>query len=321
MTLDATPPAEWARSTGPKPFVFVIMPFAESFDDIYEFGIVGAAEDAGAYAERVDHQVFQEGILDRTFNQISKADVIVADMTGRSPNVFYEVGYAHALNKVVILLTQDADDIPFDLRHQQHLIYAGKIGLLRNQLAERIRWGIALANDRSHQDGERFTVMAQGKQLPASSRGRMPQVFGAAKRFDGAVQLRIAVQNQSFETSPPLSHLYLFSAQNPALVPAVWTEIDVESGREVTAGSSMRGGRLRSVRPVESSAVEGYPLQYRLPLQIPPIPPQAVDEASIICQLAQGVDSATEEFVLRIHGKYGVHDFGFAFDVTRREPV
>lgn len=90
MTARESPP------TAPKPFVFVLMPFAQEFDDIYKFGIKGAAQEVGAYAERVDEQMFVEGILERIFNQISKADVIVADMTGRNPNVFYEVGYAHA---------------------------------------------------------------------------------------------------------------------------------------------------------------------------------------------------------------------------------
>src|SRR6266480_2682429 len=93
-------------STLPKPFVFVLIPFAQEFTDIYKFGIKGAADDVGAYAERLDDQMFTEGMLERIFNQINKADVIVADMTGRNPNVFYEVGYAHALDKVVLLLTQ-----------------------------------------------------------------------------------------------------------------------------------------------------------------------------------------------------------------------
>lgn len=97
------------------------MPF-EGFGDIYKFGIKGAAEDVGAYAERVDDQIFTEGILQRIFNQISKADVVVADMTGRNANVFYEVGYAHALGKIVLLLTQNSDDIPFDLKHHQHTV-------------------------------------------------------------------------------------------------------------------------------------------------------------------------------------------------------
>ncbi len=52
-------------------------------------------------------------------------------MTGRNPNVFYEVGYAHALGKIVLLLTQNAEDIPFDLKHRPHTVYAGKIETLR----------------------------------------------------------------------------------------------------------------------------------------------------------------------------------------------
>ena len=124
------------KSTAPKPFVFVLMPLDEEFDDIYKFGIKGASEDGGAYAERVDEQIFTEGILERIFNQINKADIIVADMTGRNANVFYEVGYAHALGKIVLLLTQNADDIPFDLKHKQHIVYAGKIKTLKRLLFE-----------------------------------------------------------------------------------------------------------------------------------------------------------------------------------------
>ena len=85
------------NTTAPKPFVFVLMPFDDEFRDIYEVGIKPACEKAGAYAERVDEQIFTESILDRIYNQISKADLIISDMTGRNPNVFYETGYAHAL--------------------------------------------------------------------------------------------------------------------------------------------------------------------------------------------------------------------------------
>src|SRR4051794_14017841 len=115
------------KDTNPKAFAFVMMPFSEEFDDIYELGIKAACQEAGAYCERVDKQMFDEDILDRVYNQISKADIIIAEMTGRNPNVFYETGYAHALNKRVILLTQEAEDIPFDLKHYPHIIYGGKI--------------------------------------------------------------------------------------------------------------------------------------------------------------------------------------------------
>jgi len=130
------------QQTGPKAFVFVLMPFSDKFNDPYEVGIKAACKDAGAYCERVDEQIFTDSILDRIFNQIAKADVIVADMTGRNPNVFYETGYAHALNKRVILLTQDSADIPFDLQHYPHIVYQGKIAVLKTQLERKIRWCI-----------------------------------------------------------------------------------------------------------------------------------------------------------------------------------
>lgn len=124
----------------PKPFVFVLMPFASEFDDIYRYGIKEACEKAGTYAERVDEQMFQGSILDRIYNQIAKADIIIADMTGRNPNVFYETGYAHALGKPVILLTQNTDDIPFDLKHHHHIVYGSRIGYLAEQLEPRVRF-------------------------------------------------------------------------------------------------------------------------------------------------------------------------------------
>lgn len=127
--------------TKPKPFVFVLMPFDEAFTDVYRLGIKQACDKAGAYAERLDDQIFTESMLQRIYNQIAKADIIVADMTGRNSNVFYEVGYAHALGKVVIHLTKSADDIPFDLKHYPHIVYQNVTQLLP-RLELSIAWAI-----------------------------------------------------------------------------------------------------------------------------------------------------------------------------------
>ena len=131
------------QSTRPKQFIFVLMPFSESFRDIYELGIKESCREAGAYCERIDEQLFNESILERVYNQISKAHVIIADMTGRNPNVFYETGYAHALGKRVILLTQGAEDIPFDLKHYPHIVYEGRITTLKQELTKRVEWCVA----------------------------------------------------------------------------------------------------------------------------------------------------------------------------------
>lgn len=128
------------ETTKPKKFCFILMPFDEKFDDVYKLGIKQSCVDAGAYCERVDEQIFNETILERIYNQISKADVVIADMTGRNPNIFYEVGYAHALGKTTVLLTQEASDIPFDLKHYPHIIYNNKILKLKDELTQRVKW-------------------------------------------------------------------------------------------------------------------------------------------------------------------------------------
>lgn len=129
--------------TSPKIFCFVLMPFEESFDDIYQLGIKQPCIELGLYCERVDEQIFHESIIDRIYNQIAKADIIIADLSGRNPNVFYEVGYAHALGKKIIMLTHNANDIPFDLKQFPHIIYNNKISMLKLELTKRLRWSIA----------------------------------------------------------------------------------------------------------------------------------------------------------------------------------
>jgi hypothetical protein len=126
--------------TRPKLFAFVLMPLSKNFDDVYQLGIKETCAEIGLYCERVDEQIFQETILERIYNQIYKADLIIADMTGKNPNVFYEVGYAHALGKNVILLTKNSEDIPFDLKHYPHIVYNGKIVLLKDELKKRLIW-------------------------------------------------------------------------------------------------------------------------------------------------------------------------------------
>ena len=54
---------------------------------------------------------------------ITAAKVLVAELTGRNPNVFYELGLAHALNKPVVLVSSNQADVPFDLQHIRVIYY------------------------------------------------------------------------------------------------------------------------------------------------------------------------------------------------------
>jgi hypothetical protein len=155
-------------STTPKPFVFVLMPFNDEFKDVYELGIKEACKEAGAYCERVDEQIYEGYIIERIYNQISKADIIISDMSGRNPNVFYETGYAHALGKKrVILLTQKGEDIPFDLKHYPHLIYP-TITVLKQELVKKMLWCIDNPEENISKIGFNLQFFIMGKNLESN---------------------------------------------------------------------------------------------------------------------------------------------------------
>ena len=198
--------AETRISTTPKPFVFVLMPFDKKFDDIYQLGIKAAADEAGAYAERLDEQIFKEGMLERIYNQISKADVIVADMTGKNANVFYEVGYAHALDKIVILLTQNSDDIPFDLKHHQHIVYQGSIVDLKNELISRIKWAMQQENQKN--EVIPFDVKIGDVNLFELSKGKIQEISVDIKPNRLNFILYFTILNISNMQLQPISHIY-----------------------------------------------------------------------------------------------------------------
>ena len=156
-------------STKPKKFCFVLMPFSDEFKDVYEIAIKEASENGGAYCERVDEQNFHEtSIFQRIVNQINQADFIIADMSGKNANVFYEVGYAHALGKSTILLTNNSSDIPFDLKHFPHLIYdRNDIGDLRDRLTHKVRWFVE--NPVEKYGESKIRIELYSEEIPLSS--------------------------------------------------------------------------------------------------------------------------------------------------------
>lgn len=126
-----------------KPFVFVLMPFKKAFDDIYKLGIKAACEEAGCECERVDEQKFTKFILDQVYEQIAKADFLVAELSEPNINVYYEVGYAHSFQgKIVILVAQKEEQIPFDLKYYPFIIYDGVIHQLKEQLIDKAKWAV-----------------------------------------------------------------------------------------------------------------------------------------------------------------------------------
>ena len=104
---------------------FIVMPFGvESLGIVYEdFVKPTLADRCQLRPERGDDLFGSDVVMDDITKSIRRARLIIADLTGKNPNVFYEVGIAHALNKQVLLMTQSIDDVPFDLRHRRALVY------------------------------------------------------------------------------------------------------------------------------------------------------------------------------------------------------
>lgn len=102
--------------------VSVMMPFHAGLDKTIE-SIRNSCKKLGIDCKRADDIWDNSTFIQDIFDLIFISKVVIADFTGKNPNVFYEVGIAHALGKSVIPITQSIDDVPTDLRHHRVLKY------------------------------------------------------------------------------------------------------------------------------------------------------------------------------------------------------
>jgi hypothetical protein len=131
-----------------QPRIFVLMPFAGEFLDVYVLGIREVGEKLGFTVDRADDIEHNGNILDVVKQKIRQADILVADMSTRNANVFYEIGFAHAVNRPTVLLCRNTDTVPFDLQSINYIKYAGIVDL-RERLEKRLK---ALMEER--EDGD-----------------------------------------------------------------------------------------------------------------------------------------------------------------------
>ena len=90
---------------------FAIMPFADGFEDIDQI-VAKAARQCGLAYVRGDRRTQPGSILPQILRDIRQASVVVADITGHNPNVFYELGIAHQIKRPdrVVIITQAVDE-------------------------------------------------------------------------------------------------------------------------------------------------------------------------------------------------------------------
>jgi len=118
------------------------MPFSESWSDRIWEKLVEIVKDQGLQIERADTR-YGPIITEDIWSAIVECRLIICDVTGWNPNVFYELGIAHTIGKHVILLSQPTERFPFDTRGLRHLIYTDNpsgMRLLEKQLPKFIRY-------------------------------------------------------------------------------------------------------------------------------------------------------------------------------------
>lgn len=132
-TSEALPIGQMSNS------VFVIMPFRDPFNEYYEKIIKRALQDINYQISRSDEIYSPTSFIQTIWKSIVNAKLVIAEMTDMNPNVLYELGLCHAINKTVIMISQSMDHVPTDLRHINSIIYSTKKANWAESLAESIQ--------------------------------------------------------------------------------------------------------------------------------------------------------------------------------------
>jgi hypothetical protein len=101
------------------------MPINDDTEDLFHYGIRRALDACGLLCERIDQTPAIGDILERIKRRIESATFVVAELSGRNPNVYLEVGYAWGCNVPTVLLVseQDLGDLGFDVKGQRCIVY------------------------------------------------------------------------------------------------------------------------------------------------------------------------------------------------------
>jgi len=214
---------------------FVIMPFDESFDDVFKIGIKETAKENDIDAYRLDEELFDEGMLDKIYSEIESCDFIIADLSDKNPNVFYELGYAHAIGKLCILITQSAENIPFDLKHKRHIVYGTSIVHLKEKLSKNFEWA----------KKEIEVYKNNPFEIELKTDGYLETTDEYA---EVTINLIIDIENKSNKVSPEIQAIYFYSTK-------MWT-------------IKQHGKKL----PYKKSDLKPYNYKYQLSIDFSKIP-------------------------------------------------
>jgi hypothetical protein len=139
---------------------FVVMSFSRNplLEDMYNEGIKPAVEQLGFRCIRADEIEHNDRITDVVIEMIRRSDFVIADMTEERPNCYYELGYGHALGKVVIPTVYRQASLHFDVRDYHFIVYSGAEDL-RTRLNKRILTSVLALGKQSSEGHESTTLV------------------------------------------------------------------------------------------------------------------------------------------------------------------
>jgi hypothetical protein len=122
------------------PHIFVAMPFSDDYDDHYYLAIRPAITQNDLLCIRLDQEesLFTGDIMEQVKLRIRKAKLMVALLDGRNPNVYLEVGYAWGVGTPAVLILNEEEEPPFDVKGARLLTYK-KIHRLKETLTTEIK--------------------------------------------------------------------------------------------------------------------------------------------------------------------------------------
>lgn len=113
------------------------MPLHDPFTSIFEEQIKPAAQKNSLKAVKADDISSNKPVMEDVWRYLNQARLVVADLSGSNPNVFYELGMAHTLGKEVIMIAQHLTVVPFDVGHIRFIRYEYPSG--KEQLSYRLQ--------------------------------------------------------------------------------------------------------------------------------------------------------------------------------------
>ncbi|RJQ23989.1 response regulator [Candidatus Parcubacteria bacterium] len=116
---------------------FVAMPFDKSYNPIFKI-IKKCVSKTSYQCVRVDQQTFTKSIVEKIFEEIENSKIVIFVSNDKNPNAFYECGYAVALDKEIVTVTDYYSNLPFDIRDRNAIAYQNDLSLLENKLLSKL---------------------------------------------------------------------------------------------------------------------------------------------------------------------------------------